>query len=136
MTMPAIAIEPEVPELAERPKRRQYTAEYKKRVLEEYEALPKGEQGALLRREGLYSSHIDAWRKQRDTALAEGLMPKQRGRKPKPKNPMAHENAVLRRRLARTERALKQAQAIIEIQKKVSETLGIPLASIESDENE
>jgi transposase-like protein len=84
----------------------------------------------------LYSSHIDSWRKQRDAGALEALAPKKRGRKEKVPNPHAREVVELRRKLARAERELKQARAIIEIQKKVSEVLGIPLATVESDENE
>jgi transposase len=108
---------------------------YKKRILAEYDRLPRGEQGALLRREGLYSSHVDAWRKQRDAGVDQALMPKKRGRKTQPSNPLARENAELRRKLTRTEAALRQARAIIDIQKKLSEELGIPLEPIESDES-
>jgi transposase-like protein len=135
MSLPAVietAVSNEVPE---KPVRRRYTLEYKKRILAEYDRLPRGEQGALLRREGLYSSHVDAWRKQRDAGVDQALMPKKRGRKTQPSNPLARENAELRRKLTRTEAALKQARAIIDIQKKLSEELGIPLEPIESDES-
>ena len=130
MSLPAVietAVSNEVPE---KPVRRRYTLEYKKRILAEYDRLPRGEQGALLRREGLYSSHVDAWRKQRDAGVDQALMPKTQ-----PSNPLARENAELRRKLTRTEAALKQARAIIDIQKKLSEELGIPLEPIESDES-
>jgi transposase-like protein len=135
MSLPAVietAVSNEVPE---KPVRRRYTLEYKKRILAEYDRLPRGEQGALLRREGLYSSHVDSWRKQRDAGVDQALMPKKRGRKTQPSNPLARENAELRRKLTRTEAALKQARAIIDIQKKLSEELGIPLEPIESDES-
>jgi transposase len=123
-------------EVTERPTRRRHSLEFKKRILEEYERCAKGERGALLRREGLYSSHIDGWRKQRDAGVEDALMPKKRGRKPEPPSALSRENAELRRKLARSERALKQAQAIIDIQKKVAEALGLPLQTIDSDESD
>jgi hypothetical protein len=88
----------------------------------------------------LWSSHIDSWRKQREAGVLEALGPKKRGRKPKVEDPLARENAELRRKLARAEQKLKQAELIIDIQKKVSEMLGIPLAKpepeLEPDESE
>ncbi len=123
-------------EVTERPTRRRHSLEFKKSILEEYERCAKGERGALLRRHGLYSSHIDGWRKQRDAGVEDGLMPKKRGRKTEPSNPLARENAELRRKLARAERSLTQAHAIIDIQKKVAEALGLPLQTIDSDEND
>ena len=132
----AIPNQPITTEVTEKPTRRRYGLEYKQRILEEYERCAKGERGALLRREGLYSSHIDAWRKRRDAAVEQALMPKKRGRKTEASNPLAREVADLKRKLARSERALQQAHAIIEIQKKVSEALGIPLETSESDESE
>jgi transposase-like protein len=123
-------------EVTERPTRRRHSLEFKKRILDEYERCGKGERGALLRREGLYSSHIDGWRKQRDAAVEDALMPKKRGRKAEPTSELSRENADLRRKLARSERALKQAQAIIDIQKKVAEALGLPLQTIDNDESD
>jgi transposase len=131
-----VSIETVNNEVGERPAHRRFTLEYKKRILAEYERLPRGEQGALLRREGLYSSHVDSWRKQRDAGVEQALMPKKRGRKTAPHNPISKENAELRRKLARTEAALKQANLIIEIQKKLSEELGLPLQTIDGDESE
>ncbi|KAF0169231.1 MAG: hypothetical protein FD161_4939 [Limisphaerales bacterium] len=122
-------------EVVEKAVRRQFSAQYRREILETYERLERGERGALLRREGLYSSHIDAWRKQREAGVLAALQPKQRGRKAKRRDPIALENAELKRRMLRLERRLKQAETIIEIQKKVSEALGIPLDSPESDEN-
>ena len=90
--------------LAERPRRRRFTAEYKLGVLREAEACTrKGEIGAMLRREGLYSSHLTAWRKQRDAGALEGLAPRKRG----PRGPSAEqvENEQLRRRAERAEGA-------------------------------
>jgi transposase len=131
-----VSIESVNNEVAERPAHRRFTLEYKKRILAEYERLPRGEQGALLRREGLYSSHVDSWRKQRDAGVEQALMPKKRGRKTAPHNPLSQENAELRRKLARTEAALRKAQLIIDFQKKVSEELGLPLKTLDNDESE
>ena len=126
---PAPMPDPEVPE---RPARRRFTAEYKLRIVEEANALAEsGAIGALLRREGLYSSHLVDWRRQyRLGALSNLARP--RGR-PRP-NPLAAENDRLRRRNARLEQRLATAERIIEIQGKVSELLGIPLARSSDDE--
>jgi hypothetical protein len=79
--------------------------------------LGRGERGALLRREGLYSSHIDAWRKQREAGVLSVLATKRRGPKAKESTAVGRENAELRRQVARLERKLRQAETIIEIQK-------------------
>jgi transposase-like protein len=120
------------PEVPERPVRRRFSAEYKLRIVEEANAATEpGQVGALLRREGLYSSHLVDWRRQyRLGALSNLARP--RGR-PKP-NPLAKENERLRRQNARLERRLATAERIIEIQSKVSELLGIPLAQTGDDE--
>lgn len=128
------AVDPEVPEKA---RRRRFKAEYKLRVLREAEACgDPGEVGALLRREGLYSSHLSSWRQQRDRGLLEVMASKKRGPKSKRNDPVARENAKLRREKAALERKLKQAELIIDIQKKASEILGIPLKTLEDDEND
>ena len=88
-----------------------------------------GELGQLLRREGLYSSQLSTWRRQRDEGVRAGLTPKQRGRKSKRKDAAAVENERLRRENERLAQRLKQAETIIEVQKKVSEMLGIALPS-------
>lgn len=114
------------PEVLEKATRRRFTAEYKARVLREYEASPKGERGALLRREGLYSSHIASWQSQRARGEVAGLEPKKRGRKPtKRRDEVAVENARLRRQVARLEHELAYAKKVIVVQKKVSELLGV-----------
>jgi transposase-like protein len=110
------------PELMESPRRRRFSAEYKLRVLREADACTKaGEVGALLRREGLYSSHLSEWRKQRDEGALAALE-RERGRK-KP-NPLESENAKLRRRLERAEAELAKARKVIEVQGNVSALLG------------
>lgn len=126
------------PEVTEKPKRRQFTAEYKRRILAEADACAEpGEVGALLRREGLYSSHLSSWRKQRD----QGLKPKKRGRKGK--TPEQKRIAELEKQLkkaerekARLEAKLHRADLMLDLQKKVSEILGIPLSQPEIDESD
>lgn len=115
------------PEVPESKPRRRFTAAYKLRILREYESCTvPGEIGALLRREGLYHSNISTWRKQRDQGALHGLSPRKRGRKPKKVNPMAKEVARLQREVKRLSEKLKQAETIIEVQKKISDVLGIP----------
>ena len=84
-----------------------------------------GELGALLRREGLYSSNLTTWRRQRDQGVLDAMSPKKRGRKKIEKNPLAKENATLQRENERLRLKLKKAETIIEFQKKISEMLGI-----------
>ena len=120
------------PEVVPRASRRQFSAKYKLRILAEADQCSqRGEIGALLRREGLYSSHLTTWRKQRDRGQLEGLTPKKRGRKP---DPQAAELARLQRENERLQARLEQAETIIEVQKKLSQMLGLPPA--ERDENE
>lgn len=117
-------------EVAERGRRRQFTAEYKQRILREVDrALASGEEGAvgaLLRREGLYSSHLASWRQQRDKGQRAGLAPKQRGRKAT-KNPLSSEVERLQRQVARLEGDLEKARIVIAVQKKVAALLGNPI---------
>jgi transposase len=126
------------PEVLEKPVRRKFSTEYKLRILEEADCCTgPGELGALLRREALYSSQLSRWRKQREEGILQGLTPKKRGRKPRRKDPLVEENERLRREKARLAARLKQAEVIIDVQKKLSKMLGIPLqtaAGIESDE--
>ena len=110
------------PELVERPVRRRFSAGYKLRILREAEACTRpGEAGALLRREGLYTSHLSAWRKQRDAGALKALgLP--RGRKPADRRDV--EIAELRRRAERAEAELEKARRVIEVQGNVSALLG------------
>ncbi len=118
------------PEVPEKAKRRKFEAAYKLRVLAEADRCTQpGQLGELLRREGLYASHLTTWRKQRDEGALEALGSKKRGRKAKRKDAVALENERLRRENARLTQRLKQAETIIEVQKKVSEMLGIALPS-------
>ena len=113
---------PPDPELVERPRRRRFTCEYKLRVLREADGLTRpGEIGALLRREGLYSSHLSTWRAQREAGSLEALS-RPRGRRPA--DPLTAENAELRRRLARSETELEKARRVIEAQGNVCALLG------------
>ncbi|MCA9233080.1 MAG: hypothetical protein KDA57_20705 [Planctomycetales bacterium] len=125
----------EVPEVPEKASRRRFDAEYKLRILDEADRCTEpGQLGELLRREGLYSSHLASWRKQQKEGALNGLREKKRGRKAKRQDPKDLELARLRREKRRLEDRLRQAETIIEVQKKVSELLGIPLAH-ENDEN-
>jgi transposase len=113
------------PEVAEKALRRKFTAEYKRSILEQADAgRGEGAIGALLRREGLYSSHLSTWRRQREEGTLQALSAKKRGRKSN-FNP---ENARLRAENARLLRRLEQAETIIEVQKKVSTLLGISMS--------
>ncbi len=120
------------PEVIEKASRRRFTAEYKARILDEADRCTEpGQVGELLRREGLYSSHLTNWRRQREA----GLAPKQRGRKPKSNKKEQQELDRLRRENKRLAERLRQAETIIDVQKKVCEMLGIPTAQTD-DENE
>lgn len=119
-----------VPERAtspDRPKRRTFAPEYKLRIVREADAaLASGVEGAvgeLLRREGLYSSHLTAWRRERETGELAGLTPRKRGRKSH-KNPLAEEVARLQREKAKLEHELYKANTIIDVQKKLAFLLG------------
>jgi transposase-like protein len=123
------------PEVLEKPVRRRFTVEYKAKILAEADACTEtGQFGELLRREGLYSSHLTTWRRQRDEGALAGLTPKRRGRKAKAKNPLADENKRLERENERLKEQLRQAELIIDVQKKVSEMLSIPLKSPDGEE--
>lgn len=114
--------DPEVPEVV---KRRKHTAAYKLRILQEADACTEqGQIGALLRREGLYHSNLTTWRRQRDEGALHSLSCK-RGRKKKPANPLAKRLEMLERENKQLRTKLSQAEMIIEVQKKISELLGI-----------
>ena len=122
------------PEVPEKPKRRQFTAEYKRSIVAQAEACRHdGAIGALLRREGLYSSHLTTWRRQKEQGELEALTPKKRGRK-STATPLTEENQRLRKENARLSRRLEQAELIIDVQKKVSALLGISLPELKSGE--
>lgn len=113
-------------EVRERPVRRRFTADYKLRIVREADACAQaGQLGALLRREGLYASHLTAWRRQRDVGAMTALKPQRRGRKPQAVSPLTADNERLRRDNERLAARLKQAETIIDVQKKVCELLGL-----------
>jgi transposase-like protein len=110
------------PELVEKARRRRFTARYKQRILREADACTRpGEIGALLRREGLYTSQLSTWRKQREEGVL-GALSRRRGRRKT--DPLKAENADLRRRLERVEADLAKAHRVIEVQGNVSALLG------------
>ena len=124
------------PAVLEKPVRRHFGVEYKLRILHEADQCTKsGQVGALLRRDGLYSSHLTAWRQQRSEGTLAGLAPKRRGRKASPDAPLVVENERLKRDNQRLTARLRQAETIIEVQKKLSEILGILLPPPESNES-
>jgi len=126
---------PPDPEVPEKQRRRKFTAKYKLSILSEADSCTEpGQIGALLRREGLYSSHLTTWRRQKEEGLLDALSPKKRGRKKKPTNPLADKVARLEKDNRRLQQKLKQAELIIEAQKKMSEILGISQNLQESDE--
>lgn len=121
-------------EVSARPTRRRFTADYKARIVREAEACKEsGAIGALLRREGLYSSVLSNWRRLRDEGEIAGLTPKKRGPKAEPSSPLRSENEQLKKKNAKLEARLKHAEAIIDIQKKVAAMLGIPLNHPETE---
>jgi transposase len=125
-TPPAPPLDPEV---VERAQRRRFSAEYKLRILEEAERCEPGEIGALLRREGLYSSHLTTWRRQREAGALAALAPHKRGPKAKASVPGQTRLRELERENTQLRERLTQAETIIEVQKKVSSLLGISLNS-------
>ena len=132
-----LAVTPPNPEVPERPVRRRFTAEYKLDILRKADLCTgPGSMGALLRREGLYSSNLTTWRRQRDEGTLAALKPKQRGRKPAVPDPMAVEVERLLKENTRLSKRLKHAELIIDIQKKISQILGIPMETPEESEND
>src|SRR4030095_14556179 len=125
------------PEVVAKPKRRTYTAEYKQRILQEAEvaATTRGGLGALLRREGLYSSLLTYWRRERAHGILEALTPQKRGPKSK-RHPLEEENQKIRRQNARLSEDLRKAHIIIDVQKKVAALLGHPIPEPDSDPEE
>jgi len=122
------------PEVVAKAKRRRFSAEYRLEILKQADACKgAGEIGALLRREGLYSSLLSTWRKQREQMALAALRGRKRGPKPKAVDPRVKQ---LEKENGRLQRQLKQAVTIIEIQKKVAGMLGIPLNAPALDEND
>jgi transposase len=121
------------PEVVAKPKRRRFTAEYKQRILAEADTAKAepGAIGALLRREGLYSSHLVDWRRDRAAGIRQALTPQQRGPK-STRNPLVEENAQLRRENQRLTDHLRKAELVIDVQKKVAALLGRPIPEAET----
>jgi len=119
-------------EVVAKAKRKRFTATEKLRILREVEACRgSGEVGALLRREGIYSSYLTTWRKQRELGELDGLSPHKRGPKP---NPEAIELVKLRREHERLQERMRRAELIIDVQKKVARMLGETIESPELDD--
>lgn len=113
------------PEVVAKPTRRRFTAEYKLRILREVESQREpGAIGALLRREGLYSTHLSAWRRERERGALETLRARRRGRKPDPTHELRQQILQLEAEQQGLQERLRQAEAIITAQKKLSEILG------------
>jgi transposase-like protein len=123
------------PEVVAKAKRRTFTAEYKQRILQEAEsaAATPGGVGALLRREGLYTSHLVYWRRERQAGVLEALKPRKRGRSSQ-RNPLAEENQKLHRQVGQLTEKLRKAELIIDVQKKVAALLGHPLPETDPEE--
>ena len=120
---------PPDPEVAAKPKRRQFTGEYRLRILEEADRCTQpGEVGRLLRREGLYTSHLAAWRKARRQGSLRGLTPNKRGAKPAERNPLGAKVRELETKVARLEKELHTAHTILEVQGKIAGLLGFNLS--------
>ena len=120
------------PEVSAKASRRRFTAEYKLSILKAADSCTEpGSLGALLRREGLYSSNLNTWKRQRDRGVLSGLIPKKRGRKESGRHPLQAENEKLCKENDRLTHRLRQAEIIIDVQKKVSQILGIPLSTTE-----
>jgi len=125
MVTPSIGEEVEVLAKA---KRRRFTREYKRRIVREADQCRKrGELGALLRREGLYSSHLSVWRAARDRGELGGQGVRKRGPEAKPPDPREQQIAEQVREIARWQRRAERAEALVEVQKKLSELLGVEL---------
>ena len=122
------------PEVVAQAQRRHFTVEYKQRVLAETDqAKGSGGIGAILRREGLYSSLLATWRREREAGVRQALSPQKRGPKSK-RDPIAEENQQLRRETQRLTEELRKAEIVIDIQKKVATLLGRPLATVDPEE--
>jgi transposase-like protein len=131
---PAITPRPD-PEVVADARRRTFSAEYKQRILAEVDAAAAqpGAIGALLRREGLYSSHLVTWRRERQAGILKGLTPHKRGPKSK-RSPQEEEIQKLRRENQRLTEELRKAEIVIEVQKKVGALLGWPLPKADPEE--
>ena len=115
-------------ETLEKPERRNFTAKYKRDILVQADACREpGDIGALLRREGLYASHLSTWRRQREAGEIDGLTPKKRGKKPQPRDGCDQKIHSLEAEIAKLRSRAEKAELLVSLQKKVSEILGIAL---------
>jgi transposase-like protein len=132
IAVPFLASPPD-PEVPAKARRRKFGAEDKKRILEEVDrAAGHGGIGAVLRREGIYSSTLHGWRKERDAAVHRAFSQKRGPRTQH--NPLTGENEKLRRRNQRLQEELEKAHIVIDVQKKVAKLLGYPLAEVPNEE--
>ena len=124
------------PEVAARATRRRFSARYKLRILEQADGCESGEVGALLRREGLYWSNLQTWRRQREHGTLQALTPRKRGRKSKPVNPLDRQLKRVQAENRKLKRKLEKFEAMLDLPTKVSHPLGISLASSEENGDE
>lgn len=127
---------PADPEVESKAKRRQFSAAYKRRILDEADKGGPGAIAGLLRREGLYSSHLTTWRKLRTKGELAGLQPHKRGKKPIARNPLAGDVQQLTVENRRLKKRLRQAETIIDVQKKLCEILYLTVPPIEMNESD
>lgn len=125
-------VSPPNPEVIEKASRRRFTAEYKLRIVREAEACSSGELGALLRREGLYSSNLACWRRQVAEGQLAALTPQKRGRRGRSVNPLSKKVLELEQETERLRQRLQQAEEIIDLQKKISDIRGISLRNLDA----
>jgi transposase-like protein len=124
------------PQVDEKPQRRRFSAQYKLKILQEADdCTQSGQLGALLRREGLYSSHLKTWRRQRDDGMLDALKPKRRGRKPKQNQPLVKENEQLKKENQRLRERLRKSELVIDVQKKLCEVFESPMMLNETTQN-
>jgi transposase len=124
---------PPEPEVLEIPERRRFSAAYKLSILQETDTCEPGQIGAILRREGLYSSQLTTWRRQRQQGQQSALSDDKRGCKSQPVNPLVEEIGRLRRENQRLLQRMEQLELVVDIQKKASMILGITLAMNECE---
>lgn len=134
---PEVLEKPADPEVLEKPVRRKFTAAYKLKIVEAAERCSElGQIGALLRREGLYSSQLSTWRNQQQQGQLQALEDNKRGRKASIPQLVQKELEQLRRENQRLREKMQQAELIIDIQKKASQLMGISLSPVNHDESD
>ena len=127
-------VEPKETEVVAKAKRRRFTAEYKRDIVRQADACREtGGVGELLRREGLYSSHLTTWRHEVEQRELAALAPKKRGPKAKTLDPLEQENIALRRQNAKLQARAERAELLVEIQKKLSVMMGIELPKLDEE---